>query len=137
MVFTYIVLQLAVWWLFHTSALLWKIGFPLHARSFEKTGKAKYIHLACVIIGVLIPLVPVIALMANYGREVESSADFATGGLGFVMGRFPPILCSGSSSTVMYYSDVLPINLIFFAGITELILLFAVVHKVPCMEDCQ
>ena len=127
---TYILFQLAIWWLFHTSALLWKVGLPLHARSFQKSGKTKYIHIACVIVGVVSPLVSVIALMANYGVETDSAAVFATGGLGFGMDRFPPLLCSGGDSAVFYYSNILPINLIFFVGITELILLFAIVHKV-------
>ena len=83
-----------------------------------------------MIVGVVIPLVPVIALMANFAREVQSNAAFISGGLGFGSGRFPPILCGGANSSVIFYSSVLLIILIFFVGITELILLFAVVHKV-------
>ena len=126
----YVIFQMAIWWLFHTSALLWKVGFPMHARSFEKSKKMKCIHIACIIVGIVIPLVPVIALMANYAREAKSTTAFVSGGLGFGLGRFPPILCLGGDSTVAYYSIILPINLIFFVGMTELILLFAVVHKV-------
>ena len=130
--FHYILLQLACWWLFHTSALLWKVGFPFHARSFEKAGKTKYIHIACGIVGVVIPLVPVIAIMADFGVEVQSNADltFISGGLGFRMSHIPSILCTGRNRNPAYYSGVLPINLIFFAGIAELILLFGVVHRV-------
>ena len=102
----------------------------MHARSFDKSGKTKYIHIACVIVGIVIPLVPVIALMATHASKVESTAEFISGGLGFGMGRSPPILCVAADSTVSYYSIILPINLIFFVGMTELILLFAIVHKV-------
>ncbi len=45
-----------------------KIAFPFHARSFVKLGKTKYIH---VIVGVVIPLVPVISLTANFASEVH------------------------------------------------------------------
>ncbi len=137
MVLNYTLLQLALWWLFHITALLWKVGFPFHARSFQKSGKTKYFHMGCIIVGVVTPLVPVVALMANFASEVNSdqalqaaNVTFVSGGLGFRMDRFPPILCSGTSGAVVYYSNILPINLVFFVGITELILLFAVVHKV-------
>ena len=132
----YTLLQIAMWWLFHTSALLWKVKFPLHARSYDNAGKTKYIHMACVIVGVVVPLLPIVALMADYALEVQSNAvlqaanvTFMSGGLGFTLSRFPPIFCHGTSS-VMFYGLALPLILIFFVGITELVLLFAVVHKV-------
>ena len=135
--FMYCILQLGVWWLLHTSALLWKVTFPFHARSYDKSGKTKYVHLVGAIIGFLAPLTSVIALMADYSREVRSNADlqaanvtFLSGGLGFTVNRFPPILCTGFSSGVIYYSSILPIIIIFYVGITELILLFAVIHRV-------
>ena len=103
-------------------------------------GKTKYIHVACVTVGILIPLVPVVAMMAEFASEVQSSAalqaanvTFVSGGLGYSLTRFPPILCFGFSSNVVYYAILIPIILIFFVGIPELILLFAFVHKVSDM----
>ncbi len=111
--------------------------FPCHARSYDLGGKTKYIHIASVIIGFVIPLVPVIALMAKFALEVQSdialqaaNVTFVSGGLGFVMGRFPAVLCFGFDTSVIYYTILLPTILIFFVGMPELILLFAFVHKV-------
>ena len=135
--YSYILLQLTLWWLFHTSAVLWKIMFPLHARSFNSSGKTKYIHIACVIAGVVIPLVPVVVTMADFAMEVQSNAflqaanvTFVSGGLGFVMDRAPPILCKGYSPSVLFYTFLLPIILIFFVVIPEVILVFILVHRV-------
>ncbi len=35
-------------------------------------GHSSYIHIACVTIGFVIPLVPVIAIMTNYALEFQS-----------------------------------------------------------------
>jgi hypothetical protein len=102
-----------------------------------KSKKTKYIHVACVIVGIVIPLVPVIATMADFGQQVKwnpslqaANVTFTSGGLGFVMNRFPQLLCFGFNGDVVFYSGVLPIILIFYVGITELMLLFAMVYKV-------
>ena len=134
---TYISLQLTLWWLFHTSALLWKVAFPFHARSFDNTGKTKYIHITCVLIGVVIPLIPVVAVMADFAQEVQFHADsqgaaFVSGGLGFKIAQFTPIVCLGYSSSV-FYTILLPIILIFFIGIPQLMILFILVHRVSSM----
>ena len=111
--------------------------FPFHARSFDSSGKTKYIHIACIVVGAVVPFAPVVVIMADFGVRVQSdeilqaaNVTFLSGGLGFTLSRFPPILCHGSSGTAMFYGVALPLIFIFFVGITELILLFAVVHKV-------
>ena len=72
---------------------------------------------------------------SDIAREIQSNmilqslnATFVSGGLGYVMNRFPPLLCYGRGT--MFYSNVLPIILIFFVGMAEQIVLFAAVHKV-------
>ena len=136
-VLLYCLLQVSIWWLFHTSALLWKVKFPFHARSFQKSGKVKYIHITCVWIGILIPLIPVIANMVGFAHEVQSNPDlqernvtFASGGLGFVIIRFPPVLCYGYNGSLTFYASVLPIIIVLFIGLTELVFLLALIHKV-------
>ena len=120
-----------MWWFFHITALFWKIRFPFHSQSFDKSGKSKYLHVACVVLGVIIPLIPVIALMADFAMEVQSNMElqflnvtFISGGLGFTLGRFPPILCVGYNGSVVFYSSVLSIILILAIGIPELIAIF-------------
>ena len=137
MAFVYALLQTAIWWLFHTTALFWKIRYPFHARSFQMSHKIKYIHIACVIAGLLLPLLPIVASMAEFSEDLKTNAQlqqmnitFLSGGLGYWQVRFPPILCSGRDSDTVYYSSILPINIIVIVGLTELSLLFWTIHKV-------
>lgn len=97
----------------------------------------KYIHIACGIAGIVVPLIPVIAQMVAFGREVQSSDElraanvtFVSGGLGFATLSFPQILCAVRNGTVAYYSYILLLNIAFFAGIAELIFLLGIVHRV-------
>lgn len=137
MVFVYALLQTAIWWLFHTTALFWKIRYPFHARSFEMARKIKYIHISCIIAGLLIPLLPIITSMADFAVDLRTNVPlqnmnitFLSGGLGYRQVRFPPVLCAGRNSDAVYYTSLLPINLIVIAGLTELIILFWTIHKV-------
>ena len=123
--------------MFHTTALLWKIQFPFHARSFETAHRVKYIHIGCVVAGFILPLVPVITSMVTFAVELESdeirksrNITFVSGGMGYGLNRFPPILCPGTNKNAVFYALALPINLMLMYGITVLIFLFYVIHKV-------
>ena len=140
MVFVYTILQTAIWWLFHTTALLWKIRYPFHARTFQMSHKIRYVSAVCIIVGLLVPLVPIIASMADYAADLRTNTDlqrrnvtFLSGGLGYRQIRFPPILCSGGNNNVVYYTSILPINLIVIVGLTELIILFWTIYRVCCI----
>ena len=137
MVFVYAILQSAVWWLIHTTALLWKIRYPFHARSFQVSHKTRFICIACIMSGLLIPLVPILTTMVDFSIDLQTNTvlqkmnvSFLSGGLGFSMYRFPPILCAGKNANVVYYSAILPINIIVIVGLTELIILLWTIHKV-------
>ncbi len=131
MVFTYTLMQLATWWLIHTTALFWKISFPFHSRSFQMSHKIKYLHAASIIVGIVIPLVPVIASVADSAVDYNPSTNvsFLNSGLGFAQTRFPPILCTGNDGDVVFYSVVLPIDMALAVGCTLLIYIFWIIHK--------
>ena len=136
----YVLFQLALWWLFHTTIFFWKVTFPFHARAFQISGRNKSIHLICAIVGVLLPLVPIIALMANNGLDVQNQNEnstsqrkvslFLSGGLGFGSSRFPPILCTGTDPDTIFYSLVLAIDIILAFGCTLLIIIIWSIHRV-------
>ena len=133
----YAILQTTIWWLFHTTALCWKICFPMHARSFQKAQKIKYLHAACVVAGLILPLAPIVASMAKFAADLQSdpllqarNVTFLSGGLGYGQVRFPPVLCSGTDGDALYYSTILPINIMVIIGLTELVLLFRIIQKV-------
>ena len=137
MVVSYILFQIAFWWLSNATVILWKLQFPFHARSFENSGKMKYVHIASVITGLLLPLISPITSMADFAVDLSSNKvlqsqniSFVSGGLGYGLIRFPSILCSAIDRYALYYSTILPINLMVIVGITELILVFRIIHKV-------
>ena len=136
---TYILGQLTMWWIFHTSTLFWKLVFPLHAQSM--LGKIKYIHITCVILGFLLPLVPIISSMAKFAMDPSNtfgnssnprsrSDSFISGGLGFGPTRFPTVVCSSSDPDVIFYSLIVPIDIVLACGCTMLIIIFWSLYKV-------
>ena len=68
--------------------------------------------------------------------EVQSNMElqffnvtFVSGGLGFFLGRYPPILCYGFSNIVVFYSMILPIILISAVGLPELLVIFFTMYQ--------
>ena len=114
-VFYYVVLQVTLWWFFHVSSLFWKMKFPLHAIAAESARQIKYVHLTMVVLGLILPLVPVIATLTTSG---------------FGINRFPPILCFGANLNATFYTTIFPIMLFLQVGITLLVVSFWTVHKV-------
>ncbi len=114
-VFHYTMLQMAVWWLLYVLMLLWTVRFPLQVRSFGKSHWFKVLHIACVTLALLVPLIPVIAA-------------FATGG--FNNTNFPPHFCTGRDSEATFYSLMVPIMIVLQIGVAVLTLIFWTLHKV-------
>ena len=119
-VFYYGIFQLAVWWFCHVVSLFWKIRFPFHARSFETAHRIKYIHITMVIVGLVLPTLPVIV---TFTAGNPSSR-------GFGLTRFPPILCTSLQRDPTFYSLVLPINILIAIGVPLVIIIFRTIHKV-------
>ena len=129
---------MAIWWLMLTAAIFWKVWFPIHARSFELRHKVKYVHLVCGIVGFLLPFIPLIAIMSKFSVDLKSQdppkPSFWKGGLGFNQVRFPPVPCVTTDKNTLFYSVILPSDIILATGITLIILIFWLVHKV---QDCS
>jgi len=116
-VFYYGIFQLAVWWFCHVVSLFWKIRFPFHARSFETAHRIKYIHITMVIVGLVLPTLPVIVAFTAGNPSTR----------GFRLTRF---LCTSWQRDPTFYSLVLPINIVLAIGVPLLIILFWIIHKV-------
>jgi hypothetical protein len=106
---TYFAIQVTLWWLFNILALYWKIQFPFHARYYDTTKRTEYIHVACILVGLLLPIFTPVAL------SVEG---------GFTMTRFPPIVCIGRNADANFYTVVFPITIMYAIGITFMLLIF-------------
>ena len=71
--------------------------------------------------------------MGKFETDIENSANnvtFLSGGAGFRITRFPPILCPGSDSDAVFYSLVLELDLIVAIGCTLLIIILWSVLRV-------
>lgn len=134
MVQVYSTLAAAVWWFMLVAAIFWKIWFPFNAKMHESKGHVKYIHIGCVVTGILVPFIPIIGFMSGFAVSLRSdnpsNRTFISGGLGFVGVRFPPLPCNGYNDVILFYTEILPTNLILTFGITLIILTFWLVHKV-------
>ena len=97
------------------SVIFWGVQFPLHSQSFRMAHGTKYIHLTCVVLALVLPLVPV---LTNKFKG------------GYTMGRFPPILCFGRDADATFYSLVLPLDIILGVGSNLLLFIFRKIHKV-------
>ena len=125
----YCIFQLAVLWFCHLVALFWKVRFPLQARSFQKANRMKYIHITCIAIGVLAPVIPVIATISQFSHG-KSSDEAVKGGLGFGVTRFPPLMCTGKHGNTIFYSFTVPSAIMLMIGIALIATLFWIIHKV-------
>ena len=130
----YSTLSICLWWFMLTAALFWKIWFPINARMCETRRQIKYIHITCVLIGTLVPLIPVISLMSIFADNSSSHSDFLDGGLGFSFTRSPPLPCYGSDLAVTFYTTIFPSNILLAIGITFIFLIFWRVHKVSYIQ---
>ncbi len=125
----YSTMQINIWWVLHVSSMFLTIVFPYRTRALRISKKLTYIHVACVLVGLFLPVVPVIAVMSHNAVEAKSGAMLA-GRLGFGLVTFPPFLCSSIDGDVTFYSLVLPNIILVQIGVTMLILTIWNVHKV-------
>ena len=142
----YVSFQLALWWIFHVTIIFWKVVFPLHARSFGKV-KVKYIHMTTIIIGILLPLVPIITSMATFAVDIQKqnenstsefrSSLFLSGGLGFGLTGYPHILCSASNPDGIFYSFGYIVNVIMACGCTMFLIIVWSVHRMYKQRKLQ
>ena len=93
------------------------------------THRVKYVHIVCIVICVIFPSIAVIPTMAEFAHG-KSSSEAVSGGLGFSVTRFPPLLCTGTSKDATFYPLILPILIILMVGMTILIIVFWIIHKV-------
>ena len=140
--FFYLIFQMALWWIFHTSILLWKVFFPFYSQTFTASGKIKHVHVLCLIIGLILPLATVITSLSEFAVESRNKVEngtsaldlFVTGDLGYTTISFPPILCFASDKDAGFYSLILPLSIFQAIGGTMLILIVWHIHRVSCTQ---
>lgn len=106
--------------------------FPLHARSFQKAHRMRYIHTTCAAVAFFLPAIPVAILILYYTfGDVESSPEVVgESDLGFGITRFPPLLCTGRQGKIIFYLIAVPSIVMVMTGIALIASLFWIIHKV-------
>ena len=112
MVYHYIGLQAPLLWLFHILAIYCGVKFPLRVKIFEKNGYLRYVHFIMLGIAVVVPLIPVAAVLGKGGSTIAT---------------FPPFQCFARSSDVNYYTTILPASITTGTGLTFIILILHVI----------
>ena len=133
MVNIYGLLQLDIWWLCHAATLFWKVRFPLHARSFSLNKKDKYLHIACLLAGILLPLIAVIAPIADAALHFEpTNGSLASSGFGF--GRSFQLSTCYFNSKVALGVAILPLSFVISLTFSFSILVCFYIHKVSLIN---
>ena len=125
--FVYLGLQVALWWIFHTTVLFWGIMRPFQYRQMCDCGKLKYIHLTMGISGLVLPLVP--TLICHW-----------TGGFGINL--LLHYSCHRKTTLASRYSVYVPLNVIVIVGIGLLLIIFStialeVIHSYELLFVCM
>lgn len=129
MLLHYLLLFLTLWWICHISIMFWKLRFPFHARDFEIENRMKFVHIACAVPCLVLSFLPIVVITLDDVVQRAKGVD-TVGTVGFSLVRFPPIICSAMNRNAIYYSLILPINLIVPVGVTLLILVVWLLYKV-------
>ena len=87
------------------------VVLPLRIQQLDASGKIKYIHITMVLLGLVLPCVPV-------------AVAFGTGGFSLRDIVFPPIICFGRDRGATVYSHSIVDSIIIATGVSLLILVF-------------
>ena len=112
-------LQLALWAVFLVAVMFFGVVFPIRMQQLDASGKIKYIHITMVLLGLILPCVPV-------------AVTFGTGGFALRDTVFPPIICLGVDRGATVYSLSIVESILIATGISLLILVFHKFIKVKC-----
>ena len=108
LVFHYVALVYAMFWIFHVAVLFGKIVFPFHARRFQTRGYFRYIHIAMVIAAIVLPLESVGVILGTGGLTIP---------------RFPPVACFARETDASYFAFVLPISIVGAIGVPLIVII--------------
>ena len=119
-------MQLPLWAICLVVMVFLGVVFPIHMKRLSASGKIKYIHITMVLLGLIVPCMPV-------------AVAFGTGGFSPRDIVFPPIVCFGRDREATIYSNSIVDSILLATGISLLILVFYKLIKVNVhwLEDLR
>ncbi len=135
MIITYVVFQLSIWWLIHTIMLTYSIRYPFQAQMVLVKGRKRTtLHMICVVLGMLLPMAPILASVADYTVDVEkhTAGQSVTSihGFGFGAPDYPPIICTAINKDIIFYSSIVPMGVVLGIGGSVLTVCVWLIQKV-------
>ena len=128
-IFYYVVMNLLLWWLWHTVAVFWAVAWPFHARKFNTSRNTKYLHIVFALASLLLPVAPVLVILFV---QTTSGSLIIEGG--FTITRSPPFACTGHDIHVNFWAYIFPISLVLAIGVTLLVFILRIVIKVRRLQ---
>ena len=125
MVSSYIPLQVNFFWVSHMIVLFWTVLFPLKANTTETKKRFRIVHAFIIIVGLVAPSAPVIGIIVD-----DVIANRQLGKLGFGIASFPPILCVGLNTFIVFHLVILPSIILMMIGTSCLVLMIFTIHRV-------
>lgn len=117
----YILIQLLLWFLWHTIAVFLSVTWPQHAKKLIKSKKHRYLHITFVLASLILPTAPVLIVMFASSEPVK---------LGFTLPQSPLILCTGIDLHSNFWGVLFPMSILLAIGTSLLVLVLRVVLKV-------
>ena len=111
-------MQSILWWFFHTVVLFWGIKFPFHAKSYNDRGRLKYIHIIVVLIALIVPCAPAIAMFQS---------------LSPLNATYVLLTCTAGRDRI-FYSLILPIGILLAVGLSLVIIIFRELIAMVCIS---
>ena len=124
-IFYYVVMQLLLWWLWHTVAVFWAVAWPFHAKKLNISRNTKYLHIIFALASLLLPVAPVLIIL--FVQTTSGDLDIQRG---FTITRSPPFACTGHDIHVNFWAYIFPISLVLAIGVTLLVFILRIVIKV-------
>lgn len=123
--------QVNIWWVTHMVVLYLTIRFPFKVKTWTAARRLHVFHLVSLFVGLLYSLLPIIATIVNDALQRKDSITYGRLGFGFI--TFPPILCTGRYSNIVFYLTILPSVFLMVIGTTSLVMMIWTVHQVGIM----
>lgn len=119
--------QLLLWWLFHTIAVFRRVNWQFHSSKVTTSKKNVYHHFTFVLASLILPAIPVLVIMfvpSDYKKWLKLNTK------GFTITRSPPFVCTGFDTHTNFWAAIFPVSLVLATGATILVLILRIVFKV-------
>ena len=104
--FYYVVLLVALLWLFHIVMLSWGVIWPWHHQAYHNSGRMKYIHLTIVATSLVLPIISILACQWSEGFGLSILSYYK---------------CEGQGPKDSFFAVTVPLDIMIIIGTSVLL----------------